>query len=377
VSVRSGPVERGGKINWWDRWVSLAGFGYLTPTASLILAPHGGFAQQGWPCGARQERTVCISNAAARYVLDPRTRSSHYWVMSERNSIMKERVRVFWQENPCGTKFADAPPGSRRFYELVEEHRYRKEWHIPTAAGFAEAKDLAVLEVGCGLGTDGAQFAKAGANYTGIDLTDAAVDLAKRRFEIFQLPGTFRVADAEHLDFPDNSFDLVYSHGVLHHTPDTAAAVREIHRVLRPGGKAVVMLYHRDSYNYRVNISMLRRAGVQLLRWQPGVKLVHLLTGEPESSLQDHARQLQTKSNYLKADEFLSRNTDGAGNPLARVYSRTEARELFKDFAHIELRTYFLNKRWLPILGTVLPRSLETKLAARWGWHLWIYATKR
>src|SRR6185295_3068579 len=201
VSVRSGPVERGGKINWWDRWVSLAGFGYLTPTASLILAPHGGFAQQGWPCGARQERTVCISNAAARYVLDPRTRSSHYWVMSERNSIMKERVRVFWQENPCGTKFAYTPPGSRRFYELVEEHRYRKEWHIPTAAGFAEAKDLAVLEVGCGLGTDGAQFAKAGANYTGIDLTDAAVDLAKRRFEIFQLPGSFRVADAEHLDF--------------------------------------------------------------------------------------------------------------------------------------------------------------------------------
>jgi ubiquinone/menaquinone biosynthesis C-methylase UbiE len=296
--------------------------------------------------------------------------------MSERNSILKERVRVFWQENPCGTKFADAPPGSRRFYELVEEHRYRKEWHIPAAAGFDQTKNLAVLEVGCGLGTDGAQFAKAGANYTGIDLTDAAVDLAKRRFELFQLPGTFCVADAECLDFPDNSFDLVYSHGVLHHTPDTAAAVREIHRVLRPGGKAVVMLYHRGSYNYRVNISMLRRAGVQLLRLKPGVKLVHLITGEPESSLQDHARQLQTKSDYLSPGEFLSRNTDGAGNPLARVYSRSEARELFKDFAHLELRTYFLNKRWLPVLGAVLPRSLETKLAAKWGWHLWIYATK-
>jgi ubiquinone/menaquinone biosynthesis C-methylase UbiE len=296
--------------------------------------------------------------------------------MSENSSTLKERVRAFWQENPCGTKFADAPPGSRRFYELVEEHRYRKEWHIPTAAGFDQTKDLAVLEVGCGLGTDGAQFAKAGADYTGVDLTDAAVDLAKRRFELFQLQGTFRVADAEHLDFPDNSFDLVYSHGVLHHTPDTAAAVGEIHRVLRPGGKAVVMLYHRDSYNYRVNISLLRRAGVQLLRFKPGVKLVHLITGEPESSLHEHARQLETKSDYLSAGEFLSRNTDGAGNPLARVYSRSEARELFKDFAHVETRTYFLNKRWLPVLGAVLPRSLETKLAAKWGWHLWIYATK-
>ena len=296
--------------------------------------------------------------------------------MSENSSTLKERVRSFWQENPCGTKFADAPPGSRRFYELVEEHRYTKEWHIPVAAHFADAKDLAVLEVGCGLGTDGAQFAKAGAKYTGIDLTDAAVELAKRRFELFDLPGTFRVADAERLDFPDNSFDLVYSHGVLHHTPDTAAAVREIHRVLRPGGRAVVMLYHRDSYNYRVNISMLRRTGAQLLRWKTGVKLVHLLTGEPEDSLRAHARQLQTQSEYLNSEEFLSRNTDGAGNPLARVYSRREARELFKDFAHVELRTYFLNKRWLPVLGPLLPRSLESQLAARWGWHLWIYAIK-
>ena len=296
--------------------------------------------------------------------------------MSENSSTLKERVRAFWQENPCGTKFADAPPGSRRFYELVEEHRYKKEWHIPEAAQFARATNLAVLEVGCGLGTDGAQFAKAGSRYTGIDLTDAAVELAKRRFDLFDLPGTFRVADAERLGFPDNSFDLVYSHGVLHHTPDTAAAVREIHRVLRPGGKAVVMLYHRDSYNYRVNISMLRRTGVQLLRWNTGVKLVHLLTGEPEDSLRDHARQLQTQSEYLNSEEFLSRNTDGAGNPLARVYSRREARELFKDFAHVELRTYFLNKRWLPVLGPLLPRSLESQLAARWGWHLWIYATK-
>lgn len=292
------------------------------------------------------------------------------------SSSLKDRVRAFWQENPCGTKFADAPPGSRRFYELVEEHRYKKEWHIPTAAGFDKTNNLKVLEVGCGLGTDGAQFAKAGADYTGIDLTDAAIELAQRRFELFQLPGNFRVADAERLDFPDNSFDIVYSHGVLHHTPDTAAAIREVHRVLRPGGKAVVMLYHRDSYNYRVNISMLRRAGAHLLRWNAGVKLVHLLTGEPEESLHEHARQLKNQSQYLNSEEFLSRNTDGAGNPLARVYSRNEARELFKDFAHVELRTYFLNKRWLPLLGPILPRSLESQMAARWGWHLWIYATK-
>ena len=296
--------------------------------------------------------------------------------MSDSNDL-KERVRAFWQANPCGTKFANASPGTRRFYELVEDHRYQKEWHIPQAADFASAKGLKVLEIGCGLGTDGAQFAKAGADYTGIDLTDAAIELSLKRFELFDLPGKFQTADAEKLDFSNDSFDLVYSHGVLHHTPDTARAVSEIHRVLRPGGRAVVMLYHRDSYNYRVNISILRRAGAQLLRWQPGVSLVHRLTGESLESLRQHATQLKNDQHrYLQSEEFLSQNTDGAGNPLARVYSRAEARELFKDFAEIELRTYFLNRRWLPLIGNMLSRSAETRVAARWGWHLWIYAKK-
>lgn len=297
--------------------------------------------------------------------------------MSDANQNLKERVRAFWQANPCGVKFADAEPGSRRFYELVEAHRYAKEWHIPAAADFAGARGLKVLEIGCGLGTDGAEFAKAGADYIGVDLTEAAVELARTRFELFDLPGKFQTADAENLDFADESFDLVYSHGVLHHTPDTARAIREIHRVLRPGGRAIVMLYHRNSYNYRVNISLLRRAGAQLLRWDSGVRLVHQLTGEPLDNLQEHARLLKTqKKTYLGDEEFLSQNTDGAGNPLARVYSRAEAGKLFQDFSEVTLKTYFFNKRWLPLLGKLLPRSLESQLAARWGWHLWIYATK-
>ncbi|MBA2645496.1 MAG: class I SAM-dependent methyltransferase [Pyrinomonadaceae bacterium] len=290
---------------------------------------------------------------------------------------LKDRVRAFWQAHPCGTKFSDAVVGSRLFFERVEEHRYQTEWHIPAAADFAGARNLRVLEIGCGLGTDAAQFARAGAIYTGVDLTDAAIELARRRFELENLPGEFRVADAENLDFADESFDVVYSHGVLHHTPDTAHAVREVHRVLRPGGRAVVMLYHRDSYNYRVNIGVLRRAGARLLQNEGGLKLAHRLTGEPITSLREHAAQLQQDAQqYLAPEEFLNRNTDGAGNPLARVYSRREARELFKDFARVDLAVHFLNKRWLPIVGAILPLSLETRLAARWGWHLWIYAEK-
>ncbi len=297
--------------------------------------------------------------------------------MSEVRPQLKERVREFWQAHPCGTKFTEAEVGSRRFFEAVEEHRYRVEWHIPEAAGFERAGGLRVLEIGCGLGTDGARFARAGAVYTGVDLTEAAVSLARRRFELEGLPGEFRVADAEALEFADGSFDLVYSHGVLHHTPDPAAAVREVRRVLAPGGRAVVMLYHRDSYNYRVNIGVLRRVGARMLRTEAGVKLAHRLTGEPAESLREHAARLKEDAGqYLSAGEFLSRNTDGAGNPLTRVYSRAEARALFKDFARVRLAVHFLNKRWLPLLGPLLPRAVEARLAARWGWHLWIYGEK-
>ena len=296
---------------------------------------------------------------------------------TETNTDLKERVRAFWQAHPCGTKFSDAAMGTPEFFERVEAHRYTKEWHIPDAADFAGARGLRVLEIGCGLGTDGAQFAKAGADYTGIDLTEAAIELARRRFECSGLQGEFRVADAENLDFADGSFDLVYSHGVLHHTPDTARAVQEIHRVLKPGGRAVVMLYHRNSYNYRIGIRVLRRAGANLLKREAGLKAIHRLTGEPLESLREHAGLLTGKSNgHVSSDEFLSQSTDGAGNPLARVYSRREARVLFKDFREVELRAYFLNKRFIPLIGNLLPRTFEAALASRWGWHLWIYAKK-
>ena len=293
------------------------------------------------------------------------------------NAELKERVRAFWQAHPCGTKFSDAEMGTREFFARVEAHRYAKEWHIPEAADFAGARGLRVLEIGCGLGTDGAQFAKAGADYTGVDLTDAAVELATKHFELLGLRGDFRTADAENLDFADESFDLVYSHGVLHHTPDTALAVREIHRVLKPNGRAMVMLYHRGSYNYRIGIRVLRRAGAGLLKTESGIRIVNRLTGEPVESLRDHAQLLRASTNgYLSSDEFLSQSTDGAGNPLARVYSRRAARELFKDFREVRLRAYFLNQRFIPLIGKLLPRPIESALASRWGWHLWIYATK-
>src|SRR5260221_12680597 len=141
------------------------------------------------------------------------------------NADLKERVRGFWQAHPCGAKFSDAEMGTPEFFELVEAHRYAKEWHIPDAADFSGARGLSVLEIGCGLGTDGAQFAKAGARYTGVDLTEAAMDLARRRFEISGLAGTFQGAYAANLGFSASSFDKISSHGGLHHTRDTPCSI--------------------------------------------------------------------------------------------------------------------------------------------------------
>jgi ubiquinone/menaquinone biosynthesis C-methylase UbiE len=290
---------------------------------------------------------------------------------------LKTRVHDFWQANPCGAKFAQGEIGTREFFDAIERHRYQTESHIPEVIGFARWKDRDVLEVGCGLGTDGINFARAGARYTGIDLTEASIALVRKRFEIEGLPACLKVADAEQLPFADASFDLAYSHGVLHHTPDTARAICELHRVLRPEGTAMVMLYHKNSYNYYVNISVLRRAGARLLRYDWGPRLVHKMTGEDEGRLGELQRLYRRDPKLLlDRDEFLNQNTDGAGNPLARAYTRREAAGMFSKFRDVHTEVHFLNRRWMPLLGRLMPRALERSLERWAGWHLWIIARK-
>lgn len=160
---------------------------------------------------------------------------------------LKRRVREFWETEPCGAMHASAPEGSPEYFAQVERVRYEREPFIPQFADFAGSAGKRVLEIGVGLGTDFLQFARAGARVTGIDLTEHAVALVRRRLELEGLEGEVRVADAEELPFDDGAFDRVYSWGVLHHTPDTARAVREAIRVA-PGGDVCVMLYGRHSW---------------------------------------------------------------------------------------------------------------------------------
>lgn len=159
----------------------------------------------------------------------------------------KEQVRLFWEATPCGTRGFEETEGSPAYFARLERERDEREPFIAGFARFGAWRGRRVLEVGVGAATDFVRFARAGAVLTGVDLTQHAIDLAKRRLALEGLAADARQADAERLPFADGSFDFVYSWGVIHHTSDPSVAAREIVRVLTPGGEACVMVYHRHS----------------------------------------------------------------------------------------------------------------------------------
>ena len=161
---------------------------------------------------------------------------------------LKQRVADYWNSRTCQTRVATAPQYSREFYEQIEDFRNRDEPEIPGFAEFTRYRGKEVLEVGVGSGTDFIQWARAGAKAHGIDLTEEAIRYTARRLETYGLTcESLRVADAEQLPFPDESFDLVYSYGVIHHTPNTTKALQEIIRVMKVGGRGKIMLYNKRS----------------------------------------------------------------------------------------------------------------------------------
>lgn len=214
---------------------------------------------------------------------------------------LKEQVKAFWEASPCAASSSDAAYGSPEFFAEVESERYRLEPYVHDFAEFPRWTGRRVLEVGVGLGTDLMQFVRAGADVAGIDLTEASVDAVRQRLSQEHLEADVRVGDAEKLPFEDGSFDLVYSYGVLHHTPDTARAVSEVRRVLREDGEARVMLYARRSW----------LALGAWLRWGLG-------RGRPWRSI----------------SEVLSAHLESPGT---KAYTEAEVRRLFADFGLVEI----------------------------------------
>lgn len=215
------------------------------------------------------------------------------------SDTLKQAVGDFWEQASCGEVYAEGP-GERERFEAQARARYAMEPFIFPFARFAEGRGKDVLEIGVGMGADHVEWAKAGPrSLTGIDLTQRAVDHTRRRLALYGLSSTVQTADAEKLPFADESFDLVYSWGVLHHSPATPRAVDEVWRVLRPGGRAAVMVYHRSS----------------IVGWLLWTRYA-LMAGKPGTSL----------------DEIYARYLESPGT---KAYTPEGARGLFSRFSRV------------------------------------------
>jgi ubiquinone/menaquinone biosynthesis C-methylase UbiE len=289
--------------------------------------------------------------------------------------IAVEDVRAFWDANPCNSDLSRAKERLQYFQEISDKRYGCREWHVPIVAKFDTFRDNDVLEIGCGIGTDGLEFAKNGARYVGVDLTSHAVELAKERFALFGMSGQFQIANAQELPFANDSFDHVYSFGVIHHSPAPEKIVREIHRVLKKGGSFTVMLYNKSSINYYIEIMFLRRLSRWLLLPSFMPRLIAAATGFDRWKLEGHRKILIERKNMSKQD-WISMNTDGPFCPLARVYSRKEAGDLFQEFQNLKQEVWEFNVDHWPFLRRAIPTSLARWIGRHWGWHRIIYGQK-
>ena len=165
---------------------------------------------------------------------------------------LEERIRRYWNTQPCNIKHGRSPVGTPEFFREVSERRYRVESHIAEFAGFHLWAGKRVLEIGCGIGSDAEEFAKHGADYVGIDLSDQSVALCRNRFEVLGLEGQFFNVDVTDLDTLKTlgEFDLVYSYGVIHHFPGIDDIIANIQQVVKPGGEFRYMVYAKNSWKY-------------------------------------------------------------------------------------------------------------------------------
>jgi SAM-dependent methyltransferase len=174
---------------------------------------------------------------------------STYPLISGRDSgSVTNAIRAYWNERIHDLEIAQHPVGTRPFFEELDTYRYEKLDYLPRVVDFNAYAGKQLLEIGCGIGTDLVRFAKHGVIVTGIDLAEVAVRLAQKNLALNQVSGRLETMNGEHLQFSDRSFDVVYAHGVLQYTGDTVQMIHEIHRVLKPTGEAILMVYNRYSW---------------------------------------------------------------------------------------------------------------------------------
>lgn len=247
-------------------------------------------------------------------------------------------VADYWNKNVANWKVANhLEAGTEPFFKEVERYRFEKLDYLEGAVGFDSMAGKTVLDVGCGLGTDASRFAKAGAKVTGVDISSKAVQFARQNFKWRGLAGDFEMMDGEELALPDDSFDFVYCHTVLHFTKDPEKMMREIYRVLKPGGRAIMMTINRRSWLY----FMHRVAGTKLDYMDAPV--FHKM--DPS--------QFMAKASVFKEKELR----------LYRYPIRTEVHKGWKAFLYNTMFVDFFH---------MLPKGLTRKT----GYHMLIFARK-
>ena len=253
------------------------------------------------------------------------------------HQALVNQVRDYWNERIHDLEVTTSPVGSPQFFQELADYRFEKLHYLPRLVNFDGFPQKRLLEIGCGVGTDLVRFARGGAQVTGIDLSWRAIELAQQNFAQAGLPATLQVMDGERLQFADNSFAVVYAHGVLQYTADAGQMIREIFRVLQPGGRAILMVYNRYSW-------------LMFLSKVAGVRLEH----------------------------------DDA--PVFRLFSRSQFRQLLAPFTGVEIiperfpvrsrlqqgtTAAFFNHAFVPLFN-VLPAALVRPT----GWHLMAFASK-
>lgn len=269
----------------------------------------------------------------------------------------KSAAKQVWGASPAGTTWAlDAEPGTKEFFDRVRAKRSTEElpW-LRDVVGFDSFADRDVLEIGCGAGYDAFDFCEAGARYVGVDLTPENIERTRKHLALYGYAPEVLQGDAEALPFPKNEFDLVFSNGVLHHTPDMFRSFEEALRVLRPGGRFCVIVYHRDSVFFRMRLQMYD----QIIKG-----------GRKRQSDQDRLSEIE----YTTSD----------ARPLVNVYSRSDVkdmlvqagfrvdaqcvRKLVRDDFPLVIGVNFIVSRvpqgWLDALGRLF------------GWYVITWATK-
>jgi ubiquinone/menaquinone biosynthesis C-methylase UbiE len=261
--------------------------------------------------------------------------------------VYKDEVQNQWDQDACGSHYVEqAAPDTLEWFLEAERYRYAiyAPWMFDTMEFDRHAGEH-ILEIGGGMGTDHAQFAKHGGIMYDLDLSSGHLRLAQRNFELRGLKSTFKHGDGENIPYPDETFDLVYSNGVIHHTPNTAAVVREIYRVLKPGGRCIIMVYAENSLHY----------------WRNLFFHIGLAAGILDTS---------------SMGEIMSRNveiSEHGAKPLVKVYTAKRLRKMLRDFDDITICKRQLLAEELPRLLKWMPIELAGKVM---GWNLIIKARK-